>query len=122
MKIETDAANPDHSPTTKGIAFQVIMICIEATLDPRTNIDAATTEVAHDDFAQTTEGTATYPTVTHHTGHIADHPYIAVLCVINPEITVDHTEDHPTDLQGMNHADQIHTPAGQEESHIPRRT
>ena len=49
MKIETGKADADHSPTTKDIAAQVIMICIEATLDQNTRIDAATTEAAHDD-------------------------------------------------------------------------
>ena len=33
-----------------------------------------------------------------------------------------HSHDHPTALQGMNHADQVHTPAGQEEGYTPRRT
>ena len=79
-------------------------------------IDAATTEVAHNNLAQPTEDTATDLAMTHHIGHIA------ALWVIDPKITVDHTHDHPTNLQGMNHADQIHTPAGQEEGHIPRRT
>ena len=54
--------------------------------------------------------------------HITDHPHIAALWVINPEIIVGHTHDHPTNLQGMNQADQVHTPTGQEEGHTPRRT
>ena len=41
-----------------------------------------------------------------------DHPNIEALQVINPEITISHIQDHPTDLQGMNLTDQIHTPAG----------
>ena len=81
------------------------MICIEATLDHNTGIDSATTEAAHDDIAQPTEDAATDLTVTHCTSHIADHPHITALWVIDPEITVDHTHDHPTDLQGINHAD-----------------
>ena len=47
----------------------------------------------------------------HCTGHITDHPHIAALQVINPEIAGGHTHVHPTDLQGMYHADQICTPA-----------
>ena len=39
-------------------------------------------------------------------------PHITALQVIDPEIAVGHTHNHPTNLQGMNHADQIHTPAG----------
>ena len=33
MKIKTGKTDPDHSPTTEDIAAQVIVICIEATLD-----------------------------------------------------------------------------------------
>ena len=57
---------------------------------------------------------------THHIDHTANHPCIEALQVIDPEITVGHIHDYPTDLQGMNHIDQVHNPAGQEENHIPR--
>ena len=56
--------------------------------------------------------------MTHHTGHIADHPHIEVLWVIDPEIAVGHIHEHPTDPLGMNSTDQVHTPAGQEVGHI----
>ena len=56
--------------------------------------------------------TATDFAVTCCTSHITYHPNIKALQVINPKIAVGHIHDHPTDLQGMNHADQIHTPAG----------
>ena len=102
--IETDKANPDHSPTFEDIATQVITTDIEATLDHNTRIDTTTTGAVYDDLTQPTEDTATYLTMTHHTGHIASHPNIEAL----PEITVDHIHDHPIDLQGMN---PIHTPA-----------
>ena len=88
------------------------MIHIETALDHNTRIDAATTEAAHNNLTQPTGDTATGLSITHHTGHIADHPHIPALWVINPKITVGHTHDHPTDSQGMNHADQTHTPAG----------
>ena len=88
------------------------MIHIEATLDHNTGIDTATTETAHDNLAQPTEDTATDLTMTLCTNHIADYPHIIALWVIDPEITVGHTHDHPTNLHGMNHADQIHTPGG----------
>ena len=112
MKIETGKANPDHTSTTKDIAVQVIAICIEAALDHINGIDAATTEAAYNNFAHPTEDMATDLTMTHYTSHITDHPHIAALWVINPEIAIDHTHDHPSDLQGMNHAVQIHTPSG----------
>ena len=98
MLIETGEANPDHSPTFEDIAAQVIVIHIEATLDHNTEIDATTTGAAHDDLALPTEDTATDLTMTHHTGHITDHPNIKPLQVINPKITVDCIHDHPTDL------------------------
>ena len=122
MKIKTGAADQDHSLATEDITAWVITICWEATLDHNTEIDAATTEVAHDDLIQPTEDTAKDLTMTHHTGHITDHPHIAALLVIDPEITVIHTHDHPTNLEGMNHADQIHNLAVWEEGYIQRRT
>ena len=85
---------------------------MEAALDHNTEIDAATTEVAHDNLTQLTEDTATDLAMTHCISHTADHPHITGLWVIDPEIAVGHTHNHPTDLQCMNHADQIHTPAG----------
>ena len=112
MKIETGKANPDQSPTFKDITAQVIMICIEVALDHNTGIDAATTGADHDDLTQPTEDIATDLAMTHHTGHITDHPNIEALQVINLETAVDHIHDHPTDLQGMNLTNQIHTSAG----------
>ena len=98
------------------------MIHIEVALDHNTGIDAATTGAAHDDLTQPTGDTPTDLTMTHCTSHIDNHPNIKALWVINPKITVGHIYNHPTDLQGMNHIDQIHTPAGKEEGHILRRT
>ena len=93
------------------------MICIETALDHNTEIDAATKGVAYDDLPQPTEDIAIDLAMTHHTAHIANHPNIKALQVINPQIAVGHIPSHPTDLQGINHPDQIHTPAGQEEGH-----
>ena len=107
MKIETGKADPDHSSTIKDITARFIMIHIEATLDHNTRIDAATAGAGHDNLAQPTEDTATDLTVTHCTSHIANHSNIENLQVINSEITVGHITDHPTDLQGINHTDQI---------------
>ena len=112
MEIKTGTTNPDHSTTTKDITILVITIYIEVALDHNTEIDAATIEVANNDLTQPTGDTATDLTMTHHTSYIADHPHITALWVINPEITVGHINNHLTDRQGMNHADQIHTPAG----------
>ena len=112
MKIEIDEANPGHSPTFKDITAQVIAIHIEATLDHNTGIDTTNTGVAQCDLTQSTGDRATDLTMTHHTSYIANHLNIKALQVINPEITVDHIHAHPTDLQGMNLTDQIHTAAG----------
>ena len=111
--------DPDHSPTTEDITAGVI---IEAALDHNTRIDAATTEAAHDNLTQPTEDTATDLTVTDCTGHIADHPNVKALWVINPEIAVGHNHNHPTDLQCTNYTDKIHTPVGWEKDHIQRGT
>ena len=98
MKIETGKANPDHSPTFEDIAAQVIAICIEATLDHNTGTDATTTGAANDNLAQPTEDTATDLAVIHNTNHIAGHPNIKALQVIDPEIAADHIPTPPTKL------------------------
>ena len=121
MKIETGKANPDHRPTFEDITAQIIMIHKEATLDHNTGRDTMTIGAIDNDLAQPTEDTATNLARTHYTGHITAHPNIKAHQVINTEMTVDHIHTHPTDLQGMNLPDQIHTPTGQEEGHIPRR-
>ena len=121
MMIETDEANPDHSLTFKDIAAP-IAIHIEATLGHNDRIDAATRGAAHGDLVPPIEATAIDLTMKHCMNHIADHPHIETLQVISPEITVGHIHEHPTDLQDMNHIDQVHNPAGQEENYIPRRT
>ena len=54
VKTKTGKADPDHSPTNKDILAQVIVIHIEATLDHKTGIHAATTEAVHDDLTQPT--------------------------------------------------------------------
>ena len=120
--IGTNKADPNHSLTFKDITAWVIMIPIEAALDHNTGIDTATKGAAHNDIALPIEATAINLTMTHHSDHIADHPHIEALQVINPEIIVGHILDHPTDLQGMNHVDEVQSAAGQEENHIPRRT
>ena len=84
VKIEKCEANPDHSPTSKDFTAWVIMICIEAALDHNIGIDTTTTGPAHDELTQPTEETATDLTMTHHTGHIAYHPDIKALQIINP--------------------------------------
>ena len=112
MKIETDEADPDHSPILADITAPVIMFDIEAILDCKTEIDATTTGAVHYNLTQLTEDTATDLTMTHHTNHIIDHPNIKALWVVNAEITVGHIHKHPTDPQDMNHADQLHIPVG----------
>ena len=95
------------------------MICIEAALDCNTRIDAAITGAAHDDCAPLIEATATDLTMICHIDHIADHPHIEVLQLINSEMRVGHIHDHPTDLQSRTQVDQVHTPADNEENHTP---
>ena len=91
MKIETDEADPDHSLILGDITAQVITIHIEAALDQNTEIDATTTGTVHNDLTQPTEDAATDLAMTLHTGHIADHPNIQALQVIDPE---DHSRSH----------------------------
>ena len=122
MKKETGNANPDHDLIFKNIDAQVIMILTEATQGHNTEIVAATIGAAHDNWAPPIEATTINHATTCHINHITDHPHIEVLQLINLEITVDHTHDHPTDLQGRNHTDQVHILADHEENHTSRRT
>ena len=55
MQTEKVKSNQDHSPTTKDITPQAIMIRIKATLGHYTGTDVTTTGVAHDNLAQFTE-------------------------------------------------------------------
>ena len=41
--------------------------------------------------------TLTDNAMTHHTDHIEDHLHITALHIIDPEIMVGHTHDHPID-------------------------
>ena len=63
-----------------------------------------------------------YHDTPHMCDFITDHPSTKAPQVTDPVITADHLHDHPTDLQDMNLADQVHIPAGWEEYHISRRT
>ena len=106
----------------EDITAQVIVIHTEATQGHNTGINAATTGAAHDDHAPPIEPTAIDLTMSHHIHHITDHPHIENLQLTNPEITVDHTHNHPTDTQGRTNTDQVHIPADHEENHTSRRT
>ena len=119
---ETGKADPDQSHTFADIIARVIVIPTEPALDHNTRIDAATRGTAHDDHAPPIEDTDIDLATTNDINHIADHPHIEALQVINPEITVGHIHGHPTNLQGRMHIDQVHTPADHEENHTPRRT
>ena len=116
MKKETGEADPDHNLIFENIAARVIMILTEAPLGHNTRIDAATIGAAHNDCTPSIEATAIDLATTCHIDYITDHPHIEVLQLINPEITVDHTHNHPTDLYGRTHTDQVHIPADHEEN------
>ena len=105
MKTETGKANSDCILIFKNNAAQVVMIHTEATQGHSTGINAATTGATHDNYTPPIEATAIDPAMTHHTDNITDYPHIEVLQLINPEITVDHSHDHPTNLQGRTHTD-----------------
>ena len=119
MKTETGKADPDHNLIFEIIAAQVVMILKEATQGHNTGIDAAAIGAAHNDCTPPVEAKAINLTATCHINHIADNPHIEVLQLINPEIAVDPTHNHPTNLQGRTH---IHIPADHKENHTSRRT
>ena len=99
MKTGKGKVIPDHNLIFTDITVQVITIHTEATQGHNIGIITATTGAAHDGHAPPIEVTSINPTATHHIDNIADDPCIEVLWVTTPEITVDHTHDHPTNLQ-----------------------
>ena len=122
VKTGTGKVDPDHNLIFADFTARVIMIHTEATLVHNIRIITATTGGAHDAHAPPIDVTAIDPTAAHHTDHITDYPPVEVLQLTTPEIIVDHTHDHPTNLQVETHTDQIHIPADHEANHIPRRT
>ena len=118
MKKETDKADPDHNLIFKNIRFQDVTILTEADQSHNTRTDAATIGAAHDDHGPPIEATAIDLTVTCCIDLIADHPHIEVLQLI----AVAHTHDHPTNLQGRTHTDQVPILANHEENHTSRET
>ena len=105
MTKETGEANPDHNLIFKNITAQVVVIHTEAAQGHNTMIDAAAIGAVHDNCTPPIQGTAINLAMTCHIDHIADHPHIEVFQLTNPEIAVDHTHDHPTNLQGRTHTD-----------------
>ena len=123
MKTETGKANPDCNLIFKDNVTWVIKIHTEAAQGHNTGINAATTGAAHNDHTPPIEAAATNLTVTYHIDHIAHHPHIEVLQLTNPEIAVvDHTHNHPTDLQGKTCTYHVHIPADHEEENTSRKT
>ena len=98
------------------------MIHTAATQRHIIGIIAVTTGAAHNALAPTIEVTAINFTMTHHIDLITDHPQMEVLQFTTPGIAVDHTHDHPSNLQGETHTDQVPIPADHEANHISRRT
>ena len=99
VKKETSKANTDHNLIFKNTAAWVIMILTKATLGYNTRIDAAPWRAAHNNHIPPIKVAVIDLAITHHIDHIADHPHIEILQLFNPEITIGHTHDHPTDLQ-----------------------
>ena len=121
-KTEEEETDPNLSQDTAGITAQATIDLTEITQGHKDGTEITTTEAVQGAHTQQTGDAVTCHAVTHHISHIIDDPHITALWVIDPEIIAGHTCDHPTNLQGMNHANQVHTPAGQEEGHTPRRT
>ena len=117
MKTGTGQVDPDHNLIFEDITAWVVTVHTEATHGHSIRIITATTEAAHNIHAPPIQVTAIDPTMTHPADHIMDHPHIEVLQLTTPEIVVDHVHDHPTNLQGETHTDQVHIPADHEANH-----
>ena len=121
MKTEEAETDLNPSQNTAGITAQSGIDLTEITQGHKDGTETTNAEAVQGDPTQHTGDTVTGHTMTHHIGHITDHPHIAAFWVINPEVVVGHIHDHPTYLWGMNQADQVHTPAGHEEGHTPKK-
>ena len=108
MKIKKEETGPDHSLSIVDITATAIMTCTEATPDHNKEIDTATTEGAQGNPIYHTEAKVTEPTVTHHTGHTADHPHTTAHQVTACRTAVDHLHAHPTDCQNIIHIIEDH--------------
>ena len=122
VKTGTGKIDPDHNLIFTDITAQVVTIHTEATHSHNIWIITATTGAAHDAHAPPIEITAIIPATTYHTDHTAGHPCIEVPQLMTQEIIVGHAHDHPTNLPGKTHTDQIHIPADHEGNHTSRRT
>ena len=122
MKIETGKVGPDCNFIFEDMPAWVVAIHTEATQGHNNGINAATTGATHDDHTPHIEVTAIDLAMTHHIGHITDHPHKEVLQLTNPQITAESIHDHPIDLQGRTHTDQVHMPACHKENHTSGRT
>ena len=122
MKTGTGKAIPDHNLIFTDIAAQVMTIHTEAAPGQSIGIITATPGVAHDAHTPHIEITAIDLAMTHHISLTLDHPHIEILQLTSPEITVDHTHDHPTNLQGEICTGHIHIPADHKANHTSRRT
>ena len=98
MKIEEAETDPNPSQNTAGITPQATIDLTEITQGHNGTTETTAAEAVQGNPTQHTGDTVTGHAVTHITGHIADHPHITALQVIDPKIVVGHTLDHPTNL------------------------
>ena len=73
------------------------MVCTEAAPDQNNGTGTAVIEAAQDNPIQHTEDTVADPTMTHHTGHKANHPHTASHQVTTLRTPVDYIHAHPTE-------------------------
>ena len=112
MKIDTDAANPDHTFIPIIIKAQSITTHTEATLDHTIGSTKDMTGEAHD--THTHQLTNIDPAMTCHT---ADHLHTEAL-LLAPEIIVGNTLIQPTHPLEEIHTNLFHAPADHEAKHI----
>ena len=102
-KIEEEEMGPDHSLDIADITAPAIMTCTKATPDHNSGTESAITEAPQDNPIQHTEDTVTDPTMTHNTGHTANHPHTAAHQVTTLRTAVDHIHVDPLDHVNITH-------------------
>ena len=126
-KTGREGTTLDHILHTADITVPVVVTCTEAAPGHHTRTGITAIEVAQDSLTQHTGDIATYPTMTHHSGHTAHitviqtttletaEEHIAAHQATTLKTTVDPAHDHPTTHQSTGHTRRDHTT----QYHIP---
>ena len=116
-RTDKEETGLDHSLDTADIAAPATVTYTETTPDHNNGRGKAAIGAAQNNPFQCTKDTVADPTMTHHTGHIANHPHTAAHQVTPLGIAIDHINANPTDCQNIIHTKEDHTPIREPKNH-----